>query len=165
MIKKVKIPIKSENKVDLQLGDQIKIYGKIYTGRDAALPKLVDSLKNGKNLFDLTGSAIMHTAVSNAGISPTTSNKVEIEGNMAFLSEYGVKMHIGKGSLKKETVEALSKNDSIFVVTPPVAALLTSKVTSRKVVAFQEEGIEAIFELKVDGIPGIVSVAQGETLR
>lgn len=164
MIKRVKLPL-NEDMVDFQLGDKIEIYGNLYTGRDAALPKLVYSIKKGENLLDLEGSAIMHTAVSDAGISPTTSNKVEIESNMVFLSKCGVKMHIGKGSLKQETVEALSKYNSVFVVTPPVAALLKSKVISKKVVAFKEEGIEAIFKLEVDGIPGIVAVADGEAIK
>jgi len=74
----------------------------------------------------------MHTAVSEAGISPTTSNKVEIEGSMAYLSGCGVKMHIGKGSLSPETVDALSRHGSVFVVTPPAAALLSSRVISKK---------------------------------
>ena len=128
MIKKVELPLKNKELMDLHVGDKITIYGRIYTGRDAALPKLVKSIKRGENLLDLAGSAIMHTAVSNAGISPTTSNKVEIEGSMAYLSKHGVKIHIGKGSLSWETVEALLKYNSIFVITPPAAALLTSKV-------------------------------------
>lgn len=164
MIKKVELPLKNKELMDLHLGDKITIYGRIYTGRDAALPKLVKSIKRGENLLDLAGSAIMHTAVSDAGISPTTSNKVEIEGSMAYLSKYGVKIHIGKGSLSRKTVEALLKYNSIFVVTPPTAALLTSKVISKKVVAFPDEGIEAIFELDVDGLPGIVAAAHGETI-
>ena len=165
MIKKVKIPFNSKIPLDLQLGDKIEISGKIYTGRDAALPKLVDLIKKGENHLELAGSAIMHTAVSDAGISPTTSNKVEIEGSMVFLSKHGVKIHIGKGSLNKETIKSLLKYDSFFVVTPPAAALLTSKVISKKVVAFPEESIEAIYELNVDRIPGIVSVAHGKTLN
>lgn len=165
MIKKVKLPLKNLKQINLQLGDNIELYGKIYTGRDAALPKLVSSIRLGENMLDLAGSAIMHTAVSDAGISPTTSNKVEIEGSMAYLSKQGVRIHIGKGSLSQETVEALLKYKSIFVVTPPAAALLTSKVISKKVVAFPDEGIEAIHQLDVNGLPGIVAVAQGKILN
>ena len=165
MIKKVKIPLKNQELMDLQVGDKIALYGSMYTGRDAALPKLVKSIEEGENNLDLVGSAIMHTAVSDAGISPTTSNKVEIEGSMAYLSKHGVKIHIGKGSLSSLTVEALLKYNSIFVVTPPAAALLTSKVVLKKAVAFPEEGMEAIFELEVDGIPGIVAAAHGERIN
>jgi fumarate hydratase subunit beta len=163
MIKKIQLPL--EEPANLQVGDKIQLYGKLCTGRDAALPRLVELIKKGENPLELAGSAFMHTAVSEAGISPTTSNKVEIEGSMAYLSGCGVKMHIGKGSLSPETVDALSRFGSVFVVTPPAAALLSSRVISNKVVAFPEEGMEAIHELEVDGIPGIVASAQGETIN
>lgn len=163
MIKKIHFPL--EKSVNLQVKDQIQIYGELFTGRDATLPRLVELIKKGGNPLELEGSAFMHTAVSEAGISPTTSNKVEIEGSMAYLSKCGVKMHIGKGSLSLDTVDALSKYGSVFVVTPPAAALLSSRVISKKVVAFPEEGMEAIHQLEVDGIPGIVAAAWGKTIN
>ena len=163
-IKQIKTPITDEIIRDLKIGDKIELYGTIFTGRDAALPKLVKSILNGEKLLDLHGSAIMHTAVSRAGISPTTSNKEEIEENIPFLAKSGVKMHIGKGALGEKTVEALNKYKSIFVVTPPAAALLTSRLISREVAAFPEEGMEAIYKLEVRGIPCIVAVAHGESI-
>ncbi|MGB9979041.1 fumarate hydratase C-terminal domain-containing protein [Methanobacterium sp.] len=160
----IKTPVTPDSIEDLKVGDRIEIHGKIFTGRDAALPKLIKSIKNGEKLIDIKGSAIMHTAVSDAGISPTTSNKEEIEESIPYLSKEGVKVHIGKGNLSEETIKALDKWGSIFVVTPPAAALLTSKVISRRVAAFEEEGMEAIYELDVDGLPGIVAVAHGKSI-
>lgn len=163
-MKKIKTPVSNEEIKNLKIGDKVEIYGKILTGRDAALPKLVKSIKKGEKLVDMEGSVIMHTAVSDAGIAPTTSNKAEIEESIPYLASSGVKIHIGKGVLGEETIESLKKDNSIFIVTPPAAALLTSKVKSKNVVAFNEEGMEALFELEVDGIPGIVAVAHGESL-
>jgi fumarate hydratase subunit beta len=163
-MKSINVPVTDDVIEDLQVGDRIEISGRIYTGRDAALPKLVKSLKNGEKLIDIQGSAIMHTAVSDAGIAPTTSNKEEIQENIPYLAKAGVKIHIGKGALSEDTIKALEKENSIFVVTPPAAALLRSKVTSKKVAAFAEEGMEAIFELEVEGIPGIVAVAHGKSI-
>ena len=100
----------------------------------------------------------MHTAFSDAGIAPTTSSKVEIESTIAPLSEAGVKIHIGKGMLSDDTADALYRNKSIFVITPPVAALLTNKVLEKKCVLFENEGMEAMYELKVENIPGIVAI-------
>ena len=100
----------------------------------------------------------MHTAFSDAGIAPTTSSKVEIESTIKPLSEAGVKVHIGKGRLSDDTADALGENNSIFVITPPVAALLTSKVLEKKCVLFENEGMEAMYELKVNKIPGIVAI-------
>ena len=163
-MKIIKTPVTPEVIEDLEVGDKMEIHGKIFTGRDAALPKLVRSLKNGEKLIEVRGSAIMHTAVSDAGISPTTSNKEEIEESIPYLSKAGVKIHIGKGNLSEETIKALDESGSIFVVTPPAAALLTSKVKSKRVVAFEEEGMEAIYELEVEGLPGIVAIAHGKSL-
>ncbi len=163
-LKKIETPISDKTISHLKLGDKIELYGTIFTGRDAALPKLVKSIRSGENTLNLHGSVIMHTAVSRAGISPTTSNKEEIEENIPFLSESGVRIHLGKGSLGQDTIEALDKHHSVFAVTPPAAALLTSKLKSKNVVAFKEEGMEAVYRLEVWGIPAIVAVAHGESL-
>ena len=157
-------PITDDDIANLKVGEQISISGTIYTGRDAALPQLVELIEKDDVPFDLEGSVIMHTAFSDAGIAPTTSSKVEIESTIGPLSEAGVKIHIGKGMLSDETAEALARNNSIFVITPPVAALLTSKVCEKRCVLFENEGMEAMFELKVKDIPGIVAIHNGEKI-
>lgn len=157
-------PISDDDLDRLDVGDKITISGTIYTGRDAALPQLVELINKKEVPFDLNGSVIMHTAFSDAGIAPTTSSKVEIESTIAPLSESGVKVHIGKGTLNDDTLKALNENNSIFVITPPVAALLTSKVLEKKCVLFENEGMEAMFELKVDRIPGIVAIKDGKRI-
>jgi len=163
-MKKITTPVSEEEILSLDVGDQISISGIIYTGRDAALPQLVELIIQDKLNFNIGGSAIMHTAVSNAGIAPTTSNKEEIESTIPFLSENGVKIHIGKGMLHEETIKSLKENNSIFVITPPVAALLTSKIIEKKCVLFENEGIEAFYRLKVENIPGIVAVSNGKSI-
>ncbi|WP_404808997.1 fumarate hydratase C-terminal domain-containing protein [Methanobrevibacter smithii] len=163
-MKKIKTPISDEEISELQIGDKISLSGVMYTGRDAALPQLVELIKKGKSPIDTNGIAIMHTAVSHAGIAPTTSNKEEIESTIPFLSKNGVKIHIGKGMLNNETKKALNKNNSIFVITPPVAALLTNNVLEKECVAFENEGIEALYKLKVENIPGIVAIAHGKSI-
>lgn len=157
-------PLSDEDISSLEVGDKIYISGTIYTGRDAALPQLVSLVENGSVPFNLKGSVIMHTAFSDAGIAPTTSSKVEIESSIKPLSQAGIKIHIGKGMLSDDSVRALDEHNSIFVITPPVAALLTSKVTDRKCVLFEDEGMEAMFRLNVDRIPGIVAIAKGEKI-
>lgn len=163
-MKHLQTPITDKELSELNVGDQISISGTMYTGRDAALPQLVRLIERNEVPFDLNGSAIMHTAFSDAGIAPTTSSKVEIESTIPELSEAGVKVHIGKGRLSDETLRELEKNNSIFVITPPVAALLTSKVLEKKCVLFENEGMEAMFELKVEKIPGIVAIHKGKRI-
>ena len=66
--------------------------------------------------------------------------------------------------LNNETKKALNKNNSIFIITPPVAALLTNNVLEKECVAFENEGIEALYKLKVENIPGIVAIAHGKSI-
>ncbi|WP_296881038.1 fumarate hydratase C-terminal domain-containing protein [uncultured Methanobrevibacter sp.] len=161
---KLTTPITDDELENLNVGDKISISGTIYTGRDAALPQLVRLIEKDDVPFELEGSVIMHTAFSDAGIAPTTSSKVEIESTIPKLSESGVKIHIGKGMLSDESAEALNKNNSIFVITPPVAALLTNKVLEKKCVLFEWEGIEAMYELKVKDIPGIIAIHKNKKI-
>ena len=112
----------------------------------------------------LKGSVIFHTAVSPAGIGPTTSNKVEIEGSIPVLSGAGVKIHLGKGALHEETVQALKEHNSVFAITPPTTALFTEKIVSQRVVMFPEEGMEALYEIEVDGLPAIIAIAHGKSI-
>lgn len=164
---KIETPVSEDDIKNLKIGDKISLNGKMFTGRDAVLPKIANSIENGKVQdipFNLKGIAIMHTAVSDAGIAPTTSNKIEIESHIHILSEAGVKIHIGKGSLSANTIAKLNESKAIFVITPPVAALLTNCVISKKIVAFEEEGMEAVHELEVKNIPGIIAVAHGKSI-
>ncbi|MCA9441305.1 MAG: fumarate hydratase C-terminal domain-containing protein [Candidatus Omnitrophica bacterium] len=152
---------------DFALGDQISLSGYIYTGRDAALPKLVALYESGKLEeagIDLKGAVIFHTAVSPAGIGPTSSNKLDSESSIPALSEAGVKIHLGKGRLSDKTIEALRRHDSFYGMVPPVTALLTSKIVEKKVAAFPEEGMEALHLLRVEGFPCIIAAAHGHTI-
>lgn len=166
-MKTIVTPINNEVIKGLAVGDMIYISGYIYTGRDAVLPKVVKLIKNNRLKeagIDLQGGIIFHTAVSPAGVGPTSSNKLEIEGSISSLSEAGIKLHLGKGELKKETVEELNKYNSVYAVIPPVTALLGSKIMEQQVVAFEEEGMEALHLLKVDSFPAIIAAAHGKSI-
>jgi fumarate hydratase subunit beta len=164
---KISTPVTEEQISSLKAFDKIEISGKIYTGRDAVLPKVVRLIKEGglqQNGINLEGAIIFHTAVSPAGIGPTSSNKVEIESSIPLLSFAGVRIHLGKGALSAETVAELKKNNSIFCVTPPVTALFADSIVTKRVVAFPEEGMEALWELEVKEFPAFVAIAHGETI-
>ena len=163
----VRTPIDDREIRTLIIGCRIEIHGLIYCGRDAVLPKLVKRIEddNPDDIgVDLKGSVIFHTAVSPAGIGPTTSNKVEIEGSIPSLSRAGVKIHLGKGSLSIETTKALKKFNSVFAITPPVSALFSDKIMSQKIVAFKKEGMEALYQLEVRGLPAIIAIAHGRSI-
>jgi len=164
----IQTPISDEVIAALRVGDMVTITGYIYAGRDRALPKLVRMIEDGEienSDIQLQGSVVFHTAVSPAGVGPTSSNKVEIESSFRTLSKEGVKLYLGKGEISEITIAFLEENNAVYAVIPPVTALLRSKTLEQKVVAFPEEGIEALHVLKVLKIPAIIAVAHGLTIR
>lgn len=163
----LQIPLQDSEISKLKVGDHIEISGAILCGRDAVLPKLAALLESGNGdsiSVPLVGALIFHTAVSPAGIGPTTSNKLDIEGSIPTLSKAGVKIHLGKGSLGAETVTSLKAENSVFAITPPITALFAEKMLSQRVVMYPEEGMEALYEVEVKGLPAIVAIAHGETI-
>ena len=165
--KAIHTPVSNSQLNRLQAGDLILISGLIYAGRDAVLPKLKSLFEQSalnKNRINLKNSVIFHTAVSPAGIGPTSSNKYDIENSIPTLSKAGVKIHIGKGILQKATIDSLHRHESIYAVTPPLSALLAESVISSSVVAFPEEGIEALYMLKVEKFPAIVCAIRGQSM-
>jgi fumarate hydratase subunit beta len=166
-IVRLKTPIDDAEIKKLKAGDQIEIEGAIYCGRDAVLPQLVKRIETRRLdeiKVNLKGAVIFHTAVSPAGIGPTTSNKVEIEGSIPALSEAGVKIHLGKGALSRKTIDELKKHHSVFAITPPVTALFSDKIVSQRVAAFRKEGMEALYEVRVKDFPAIIAIAHGESI-
>ena len=164
---KLTTPLSDTAIQNLKIGDPIEINGIIYCGRDAVLPKITKRIEtNSLNIINinLRGAVIFHTAVSIAGIGPTTSNKVEIEGSIPLLSKAGVKIHLGKGAIGSKTIKALKKYNAVFAVTPPVSALFSDKMISQRIAAYPEEGMEAFFEIEVRGFPAIIASAHGKTL-
>jgi len=160
-------PISEEDINNLHVGDTVEISGYILCGRDAVLPKVLKMIEDGTidTLgVDLHGQVIFHTAVSPAGVGPTSSNKLEIESSIEPLSKAGIKLHLGKGELHPETITALDRYNSVYAVIPPVTALLGSKTSEERVVAFPELGMEALHLIKVDKYPAIIGAAHGKSI-
>lgn len=163
----VTTPISEETVAKLQVGDTITISGYILCGRDAVLPKVQKMIEAGTEAelgLDLHGQVIFHTAVSPAGVGPTSSNKLEIEGSIEPLSAAGIKLHMGKGELHRETIAALDRYNAVYALIPPVTALLAAKTTEQKVVAFPELGMEALHLIRVDRYPAIIGAAHGRSI-
>lgn len=166
-MKRLVTPISIDRIEALRVGDKIEINGRMLCGRDAVLPKVVQLLRRKDPLLEkigLEGAVIFHTAVSQAGIGPTTSNKLEIEESMPDLAAAGVRIHLGKGSLSLSTIQSLNQHKSIFAVTPPVSALFSHRTLAQKVIAFEEEGMEALFEIEVKRFPAIIAAAHGRNI-
>lgn len=164
---KLTTPFSEDSIAEMKVGEVVSISGYIYCGRDAVLPRICREIDEGiwhQRGIDLQGGVIFHTAVSPAGVGPTSSNKLEIESSFETLSKAGIKMHLGKGAIKPETVKKLAENNSVFAIIPPVTALLESQTLERECVAFPELGMEALYRIKVENYQAIIAAAKGESI-
>jgi len=161
-------PFNEDQIKQLKVGDVVSFSGYIFCGRDAVLPRICKELEAGtweRRGIDLRGGVIFHTAVSPAGVGPTSSNKPEIESSFEVLSSKGgIKMHLGKGAIKPKTVKMLERNNAVFAVIPPVTALLESHTLERECVAWPELGMEALYRISVENYQAIIAAAQGRSI-
>ena len=163
--KKVCTPITKEEVLSLQVGDIISVFGNVLCGRDSVLPRITKLLEEGVDIgFPLEGYAVFHTAVSSAGLGPTSSNKAEIESSIIPLSKAGIRLHIGKGRLHQETLDTLPLYDAVYAVIPPVTALLESRIINKKMLAYPELGMEALYLIEVKGLQIIIAAAHGRSI-
>lgn len=156
-----------DGSVSLSVGDKLLVSGPVFCGRDAVLPLVCEYIRDQRLAelgLDFSGAAIFHTAVSEAGIGPTSSNKLEIEESFGPLCEAGVRVFLGKGEISPATVSLLGHFGAVYAVVPPVTALLKGKTTSMRCVAFPSLGMEALYEVILHGCPAVVAAVGGAYL-
>lgn len=158
-------PLTDEIVAKLKAGDSVLITGIIYTARDAAHKRLVESLEKGeKPPVELKGQIFYYAGPSPAppgkpigSVGPTTSGRMD--GFAPKTMELGLKGMIGKGPRGREVVEAMKKYGAVyFAAVGGAGALLAKCVKAAKVVAYSDLGAEAITELVVENFPAIVAI-------
>jgi fumarate hydratase subunit beta len=171
-MKKIKITRDIDAIRRLKAGEEVLLDGLIYTARDQAHKRLVETAKAGGRLpIELKGAFIYYcgpTATPPGKVigscGPTTSSRMDTF-TPALLSR-GLKAMIGKGARSKEVCAAIKKYKGVYFVTyAGCGALLSKCVRKRRVVAYGDLGPEAIYELEVRDFPLITAVdAKGRSI-
>lgn len=147
-------------------GETLLLSGKLYTGRDAAHKRIVELLDRGEPLpVDLKGKAIYYVgpvdAVDDEAIGPagpTTATRMD-KFTARMLSDTGLRLMIGKAERGPAAIEAIAKHKAAYLIAVGGAAYLVSKaIKAARPVAFQDLGMEAIYELQVEDMPVTVAV-------
>jgi fumarate hydratase, class I len=147
-------------------GERLLLSGKMLTGRDAAHKRIQDMLAAGKKLpVDFTNRVIYYVGpvdpvrdevVGPAG--PTTSTRMDKFTEM-MLGETGLIGMIGKAERGPVAIEAIRKHKAAYLMAVGGAAYLVSKaIRKSKVLAFEDLGMEAIYEFEVHDMPVTVAV-------
>ena len=156
-------PLTSDTLNFLRSGDQVQIFGVIYTARDAAHERMWKAIQQGQELpFDPKGQIIYYVGptppppgriIGSAG--PTTASRMDPFTPM--LIERGLKGMIGKGRRSESVRQAAVAHGCVyFGSVEGTAALLSGCIQEAEVVAFADLGPEAIYRLTVSAFPAVV---------
>lgn len=180
MIKKLRVPTFTKQLQDLKAGDMVELTGVLYTGRDAAHKRMIEYLNKGLSKgqdtkgslpFDLKNQGIYYTGPCPAppgkiigSCGPTTSSRMD--NYTPQLLDLGLKIMIGKGQRSSEVIQAMVRNQAVYLAAVGGAgALIARCVKKAEVLAFEDLGPEAVYRLEVENLPLIVAIdSQGNNL-
>src|SRR5262245_8915519 len=147
-------------------GQRLLLSGKLLTGRDAAHKRIQDYLNAGKSLpVDFQNRIIYYVGpvdpvrdevVGPAG--PTTATRMDKFTEM-MLAKTGLVAMVGKAERGPAAIEAIRKHKAAYLMAVGGAAYLVSKaIRKSRVLAFEDLGMEAIYEFEVKDMPVTVAV-------
>lgn len=165
--KKVNLDTVSPEEIEQwQPGDTLLLNGRLLTGRDAAHKRLIDMIDQQQPLpVDLKNRFIYYVgpvdpvrdeAMGPAG--PTTATRMD-KFTAPLLETTGLLGMIGKAERGEMGLAAIAANKAVYLIAVGGAAYLVSQaIKSAKVVAFEDLGMEAIYEFEVENMPVTVAV-------
>ena len=158
-------PLSEADVRDLRIGDEVLLSGVVYTARDAAHKRLMETLDRGEPLpFPIEGAVIYYVGPTPArpgqvigSAGPTTSGRMDAYApRLIALGQRGM---IGKGQRQKPVAEACVQHGCVdLAATGGSGALLAKTIRSATVVAYDDLGPEAIRRLEVVDFPCIVAL-------
>lgn len=166
--------ITPEEVASFRPGEVLLLNGKLLTGRDAAHKRMVEMLNRGQPLpVDLKGRFIYYVGpvdpvrdevVGPAG--PTTATRMD-KFTEQILAQTGLLGMVGKAERGPAAIEAIRQHKSVYLMAVGGAAYLVSKaIKAARVLAFEDLGMEAIYEFTVQDMPVTVAVdSTGESVH
>ena len=165
---RIDLPVDEATIRTLKVGDEVSLYGRVITARDAAHKYMVEQrpdwlrplLEN--NVIYHCGPVMKETRGKWEAVAagPTTSAREEpYQG--AVIGEYSVRAVIGKGGMGPKTLEALGKYGAVYLhAVGGLATVLADSVKNVPAVYMKEEfgGPEAFWVFEVEGFPAVVTM-------
>ena len=164
-MKRLNLPLKDKEIRILKVGQSLLLSGTVYTARDTVHKILADLLKKKrKTPVPLKGITIYYAGPTPApsrrvigSCGPTTSARMDVF--TPALLKAGVKAMIGKGRRSKRVKEGIKKYKAVYFLAPAgCGALLSKRITKKKISAYKNLGPEAIHRLEVKDFPVIVGI-------
>jgi L(+)-tartrate dehydratase beta subunit len=156
------MPITDQQARRLRLNDTVTINGTLYGIRDATQIHMFDHGR--KTRFDLNGHAVIHTApnvkkveksaeypagYASVCIGTTTSDRME-RFTQPLMSEYGVRIIIGKGGLRDGSLAAFQELGGVYLaIIGGTAALETTWIEAIEDVDLDDLNPESLWKFRV----------------
>jgi fumarate hydratase class I len=166
--------ITREEVASFKPGEVVLLNGKLLTGRDAAHKRMIDMLNRGETLpVDFRNRFIYYVGpvdpvrdevVGPAG--PTTATRMD-KFTRQMLEQTGLLGMVGKSERGDAAIDAIRDNKAVYLMAVGGSAYLVSKaIKAARVLAFEDLGMEAIYEFEVKDMPVTVAVdASGESVH
>jgi fumarate hydratase, class I len=147
-------------------GEVLLLNGKLLTGRDAAHKRMTDMLNRGEKLpVDFKDRFIYYVGpvdpvreevIGPAG--PTTATRMD-KFTRQMLAETGLLGMVGKAERGPVAIEAIREFGAVYLMAVGGAAYLVSKaIIASRQLAFEDLGMEGIYEFEVKDMPVTVAV-------
>jgi L(+)-tartrate dehydratase beta subunit len=166
-------PLSEDDVRKLRINDSVTLNGTLFGIRDATQIHMFD--RGRKTRFDLKGHAVIHTApsVRKVGsryepicVGTTTSDRME-RFTRPLMKEYGVRLVIGKGGLRDDSLKAFQELGGAYLaIVGGAAALETTWVEAIEDVDLDDLHPESLWKFRVRGFgPLVVAMdSQGGSL-
>jgi fumarate hydratase subunit beta len=163
--KRITTPLDNALIESLRCGDPCLITWRILTARDKAHDRIRQMLADGEPLpFNLKDEILYYVGPTPAkegmvigAAGPTTSSRMDPFSEMIL--SMGIKGMIGKGMRDRNTRELLVKYKAVYFSSIGGAgAYLSKRIKTSRVIAFEDLGPEAVFELHVEDFPAVVAI-------
>ena len=132
-IKKLTLPLTSEQIKELKAGDKVEISGIMYTGRDAAHKRMYEAQLKGETLpISLEDNIIYYLGPTPAkpgqvigSAGPTTASRMD--KYTPLLLDQGQTGMIGKGKRSPQVIDSMKKNKAVYFAEVGGAGALVAK--------------------------------------
>lgn len=165
---RINLPADRKLVADLRVGDEVRLFGPLVTGRDAAHKLLVEQKpdfirKFLKDTFIYHCGPVVRTVDGSwevVAAGPTTSIREE-PYEATVLQEYGLAGVIGKGGMGDKTLAALVKTGTVYLHAVGGVATLLAQRMKRVIDVYMLEELgapEAFWIVDVEDFPALVTM-------
>jgi L(+)-tartrate dehydratase beta subunit len=158
------MPVTEAQVRSIRIGDTVTLYGTLFGIRDRTQIEMFDRGRTTR--FDLRGHAVIHTAPNVRKVEPTdlfpagyapicigTTTSARMERfTRPLMSQYGVRIIIGKGGLSEGSQAAFAELGGVYLaIIGGTAALETTWVEAIEDVDLDDVNPESLWKFRVKG--------------